>query len=197
MPSVPGHLTAVARILQRPIPDAYVARIAGNAPRGVKEMAVKWLNFYHAPPKCFAGTSARRTVVTEVSLHDNPLSDTRTLTMVSEIDVTEEILDTEDKLSYPFLITVIDECVSSAVATLDYAEGGPGISGVSLSLNTVFHNPAHLGSKLRLINTTLVAGAGLQSCRCEVWDLTCRRPVATAVYAGMLPSLPRSEPARL
>ncbi|KAJ7434804.1 hypothetical protein B0H11DRAFT_2116123 [Mycena galericulata] len=129
-----------ARILVTPIPDAVVARIQGNAPRDVKEMTVKWLDIFHSPRKCFVGASTRRTAVTEVSLEENPLEDTRILTMICETDVTDEMLDEEDKLSNAFIITVIDECVSSAVTTLDYAEGGSGMCGVSQSLNTVFHN---------------------------------------------------------
>ncbi|KAJ6534170.1 hypothetical protein B0H19DRAFT_1080662 [Mycena capillaripes] len=40
-------------------------------------------------------------------------------------------------------------CGFSAVTTYDYAQGGLGISGVSISLDTVFHNPLEVGAKLR------------------------------------------------
>ncbi|KAF7360040.1 hypothetical protein MVEN_00731800 [Mycena venus] len=189
------HAT-IARILRSPLPDVILSRIQGNAPRNVKEMTVKWLNIYHAPPKCFAGSATRGTTVTEVSLDPNPLEDGRILTLVTETDVTEEMLDGRDKVSNAFIITIIDECVSSAVTSLDYAEGGPGLSGVSLSLDTVFHNPAERGAKLRFVNTTLAAVGGTTSCRCQVWDLTRRRLVATATFVGMNSSVPKS-PARL
>ncbi|KAJ7050137.1 hypothetical protein C8F01DRAFT_1377865 [Mycena amicta] len=127
------------RTLRLPIPSDYLERIAGTATTDVKAMAVKWLNVYHAPaPRCFAGMSAKRTVVTDVSLDNEGLGRSRRLTLVSEIDVTE------DELAQAFVITIIDECVSSPVATLDYAEGGAGMSTLSLSLNTTFHNPALL-----------------------------------------------------
>ncbi|KAJ7086252.1 hypothetical protein C8R44DRAFT_821243 [Mycena epipterygia] len=184
---------AMARILHTPLPDAIISPIRGNAERSVKEMAVKWLNIFHAPPKCFAGASSRKTVVTEVSIAPNPLEDPRILTLVCELDVTEEILDGQDKLSNAFIIVIIDECVSSAVTALDYAEGGPGICGVSQSLNTVFHNPVALGAKLRFINTTIAATGGATSCRSEVWDLTQRRLVATAVFVGMASSPAKSQ----
>ncbi|KAJ7720368.1 hypothetical protein DFH07DRAFT_858644 [Mycena maculata] len=184
---------AMARILGTSLPDAMLSQIEGNAPRDVKEMAVKWLDIFHAPPKCFAGASTRKTAITEVSLDPNPLEDTRILTMVCELDVMEDILDGEDKLSNAFIVVVIDECVSSAVTALDYAEGGPGICGVSQSLNTVFHNPVALGAKLRFINTTLAATSGTTSCRSEVWDVTQRRLVATAVFVGMSSSPPKSQ----
>ncbi|KAJ7060650.1 hypothetical protein C8F01DRAFT_1253140 [Mycena amicta] len=156
------------RTLRLSIPSDYLERIAGTAPTDVKAMAVMWLNVYHAPaPRCFAGMSARRTVVTDVSLDNEGLWRSRRLTLVSEIDVTEAP-------------TRRAGCVSSAVATLDYAEGAAGMSTVSLSLNTTFHNPASLGS-------TLVS----------VWDLRERHLVATAIFCGLLPSPLKTKAARL
>ncbi|KAJ6479441.1 hypothetical protein C8R47DRAFT_1219000 [Mycena vitilis] len=180
-------------ILRTPVPDATVSRITGNAPWDVKETTVKWLDIYHAPTNCFAGAWTRRTVVTDVSLDSNPLENGRTLTLVCETDVTKEMLDGQtDKLNNSFVVTVIDECVSSAVTTLDYVEGGSGISGVSLTLNTVFHNSAELDAKLRFVSTTMAAAGGLMSCRCEVWDLTHRRLVATATFVGVQASPPKA-----
>ncbi|KAJ7240630.1 hypothetical protein B0H12DRAFT_1237248 [Mycena haematopus] len=183
------HAT-ISQMLGAPLPDALVSRIDGNAPREVKEIAVKWLNIYHAPPKCFAGALTRRAIVTEVSLNPNPLGDGRILTLISETDVTEEMLNGQGRVGGAFIVTVIDECVSSAVTTLDYAQGGPGISGVSLSLDTVFHNLPERGAKLRFVCTTLAAVGGMTSCRCQVWDLTLRRLVATATFVGMASSVP-------
>ncbi|KAJ7050127.1 hypothetical protein C8F01DRAFT_1180038 [Mycena amicta] len=198
MSSDPARVAQMLRTLRLPIPSNYLERIAGTAPTDVKAMAVKWLNVYHAPaPRCFAGMSARRTVVTDVSLDKEGLGRSRRLTLVSEIDVTEELLDGQDRLAQAFIITIIDECVSSAVATLDYAEGGAGMSTVSLSLNTTFHNPASLGSTLRFISTTMAAAGGIQSCRCEVWDLREQHLVATAVFCGMLSSPLKTKAARL
>ncbi|KAJ7124666.1 hypothetical protein C8R43DRAFT_1135613 [Mycena crocata] len=185
MSAFDSHNANMARILRTPLPDHLVANIHGNAARDVKEMSVKWLNIFHSPPKCFAGASSRRTTVTSVSLDANPLEDTRILTLVAELHVTEDMLDGRDRLSNSFIVVVIDECTSSAVTTLDYAEGGPGMCGVSQSLNTVFHNPVAVGAKLRFINTTLAVAAGTTSCRSEVWDLTRRKLVATAVFVGM------------
>ncbi|KAK7045020.1 hypothetical protein R3P38DRAFT_2882143 [Favolaschia claudopus] len=180
----------IAHILRTPLPTAQVTSIQGNAPYKVKESAVKWLNIFHAPPRCFAGPLTRRTTVTEVSLDPNPLVENgRVLTMVCETDVAEEMLDGRRKASNAFIITIMDECVSSAVTTLDFAEGGAGISGVSLTLDTVFHGSAERGARLRFVNKTLSAANGAQSCSCQVWDLTNQQLVATATFVGMQSSL--------
>ncbi|KAJ7086854.1 hypothetical protein B0H15DRAFT_1022964 [Mycena belliarum] len=188
-----GHARYLA-ILHATYPDATLARIQGNAPRAVKELALKCLDIYHAPaPSCFAADAGTlRTAVTEVSLDPGPLEDTRVLTLVCELEVTDASLDSRDVVANAFIVTIIDECVSAAVAALDRAQGGPGTSGVTLSITTVFHNPVLTGSTLRLVNRTLEVAAETTSCRCEVWDLTQRRLAASAVFAGMQSSPPKS-----
>ncbi|KAJ7634399.1 hypothetical protein FB45DRAFT_908772 [Roridomyces roridus] len=180
-----GTDTAAAqlRILRDPVPDSILDGVRGNAPRDVKEVAVKWLKFFTAPAEQF-------------SLNPDPLEDMHVLTLVCEIVVTEELLDWRGKLGNAFVISVIDECVSSAVTAFDCAEGGAGICGVSQSLNTVLHNSVDLGATLRFVNTTLTATPGTTACRSEVWDLTQRRLVATAVYVGMPSSSPSPSPQR-
>ncbi|KAJ7634377.1 hypothetical protein FB45DRAFT_908711 [Roridomyces roridus] len=180
-------------IISNPIPDSILAGIKGNAPSDVKEIAVKWLNFFNAPAeKCFYGLSSGRKVVTEVSLDADPLREGQVLTLVCELDIAEEsLLDRHGKLANAFIFSVLDETVSSAVTALGYATGGSGICGVSQSLNTVFYNTVDLGAKLRFINTTLTATPETTACRCEVWDLTQRRLVATGVFIGMPSSSPR------
>ncbi|KAF8206741.1 hypothetical protein K438DRAFT_1816352 [Mycena galopus ATCC 62051] len=176
----------MAQILHAPLSEAIFSRIKGNAPREVKETAFKWTNIYHAPPKSFGRAWTQTITVTEVSLDPNPLSDRQTLTVTSEIDVTEGMLDGQGRVSNALIITIIDECVGAAVTTLDYFQGGPNMSGVSLGLDTAFHNSANRGAKLRFVSTTL---AGM-SCSCKVWDLTRRRLVASANYVGMPSSVP-------
>ncbi|KAJ7646230.1 hypothetical protein B0H17DRAFT_436403 [Mycena rosella] len=186
---------AMVRILRTPVPDAVLDAITGTAARTVKARAVQWLDIYHAPPCCFAGRAARRTAVTDVSLAPalpGAGAGEDALTLVCEIDITEDSLSAADTLANAVLVAVIDECVSAAVSAHDFARGGPGMSGVSLSLNTVFHHPVELGARLRLINTTLAVTPGTTSCRSEVWDLARRRLVATAVFAGMPSSTPRA-----
>ncbi|KAJ7061404.1 hypothetical protein C8F01DRAFT_1253048 [Mycena amicta] len=180
---------AQMRILRLPIQSDYLERIAGTA----------W------PSNGSSSTTHPHQDVSRACLrgeHWLPI----------EIDVTEELLDGQGRLAQAFVITIIDErvtfvlshcparlitrrCVSSAVATVD-AKGGAGMSTVSLSLNTTFHNPASLGSTLRFISTTMAAAGGIQSCR-SVWDLREQHLVATAVFCGMLSSPLKAKAARL
>ncbi|KAJ7261178.1 hypothetical protein C8J57DRAFT_1337267 [Mycena rebaudengoi] len=179
---------AMLRILKTPLGDEEVSRIQGNAERNVKERAARWLDTFHAPPRCFAGSSSRGTKVIEVSMYHNPLENALVGTMVNEINVTEEMLDDQDHLSSAFIVLLIDECATAITAALDLAKGGLGVAGVSQSLNTVFHESASLGARIRIINTTLTSGLDKMSCRSEVWDLSQKRLVASGVFVGMFPS---------
>ncbi|KAJ7646220.1 hypothetical protein B0H17DRAFT_436309 [Mycena rosella] len=122
-------------------------------------------------PRHAASRGARRTAVTDVSLAPalpGARAGEDALTVVCEVDITEDSLSGADTLANAVLVAVIDECVSAAVSAHDFARGGPGISGVSLSLNTVFHHPVELGARQRLINTTLTVTPDTTSCRSEV-----------------------------
>ncbi|KAJ7611849.1 hypothetical protein FB45DRAFT_941167 [Roridomyces roridus] len=177
-------------ILSAPIPNAILSSIAGNASSQVKGTAVRWINAYRAPQNCFTTLASTQHTVREVSVHPEPVGNGQVLTLVCELDVVQEMLDGRNQLSNTFLVALIDEYASASVSALDLADGGMGSSGVSLGLNTVFHNPVQLGSKLRFINTTLARTSGAMSCRTEVWDLTKRKLAATAVFTGMLASFP-------
>ncbi|CAK5272336.1 unnamed protein product [Mycena citricolor] len=170
------------RILNTPVAPHRLARIAGSAPQAVKEYAVKWLDIYHAPGNsCFAMPMASESVVTRVELTDSV-----ELVMECEVEVTAEMLDAEGKAANSFLFSVIDEATSSAVTAIDFASRGPdAVSGVSLYLNTSFHNPAYLGSVLRFICTARPSVGGVTNCTCEVSEAKTSRLVATGVFSGM------------
>ncbi|KAG2361452.1 HotDog domain-containing protein, partial [Suillus spraguei] len=61
---------------------------------------------------------------------------------------------------------------------------GHGVFGVSQSLNTVYHSPALLGDKLRIVCTTLTVGSRIFSSRCEVrfWQ---SHPLALSAYVWL------------
>ncbi|KAF7324166.1 hypothetical protein MKEN_00639400 [Mycena kentingensis (nom. inval.)] len=182
----PALLRRMLGIAHAPLPDAYLAGIAGSAPQAVKAHAVGWLNVFHAPsPRCFAGESARRVVVTRVDVEASGEGQGSVLTLESEIEATEELLDRRNSVDKSFIIALMDECTTSSVVTLDFALGGAGIPTVSLGLNTAWHNSVPHGSKLRFICVTMASAHRLQACRCEVWDATLRRLVATGVFTGM------------
>jgi len=64
---------------------------------------------------------------------------------------------------------------------------------VSQALNVVFHSPAAIGDKLRIVNTTITVGGRAMSARCEIWNETHHRQVATGLHIKMLPSQQKAQ----
>ncbi|KAJ7279028.1 hypothetical protein C8J57DRAFT_1305321 [Mycena rebaudengoi] len=84
--------------------------------------------------------------------------------------------------------------VCELIVTEDMLNGGGNVHGgcstfVSQSLNMVYHSPATLGDKLRIVNTTITVGARAMSARTEIWNATHHRLVASGIHIKMQPSL--------
>ncbi|KAH7887419.1 hypothetical protein F5I97DRAFT_826612 [Phlebopus sp. FC_14] len=91
----------------------------------------------------------------------------------------------------------IGSCTGLPLALLSLATTGKAELGVSLSINVVYHAPARLGDKLRIVATTMSLGSRALSCRCEIWDVGHHRLVASGVHTKMTVSPPKSLSSRL
>ncbi|KAG1805187.1 uncharacterized protein BJ212DRAFT_1283970 [Suillus subaureus] len=79
-------------------------------------------------------------------------------------------------------------CSPTPIYVLRASTGAYGVFGVQQSLNIVFHSPAVPGDKLHIVSTTLAIGSRARSGRCEVWNVTRHRLIASAAYINMVPS---------
>ncbi|OAX43381.1 hypothetical protein K503DRAFT_731781 [Rhizopogon vinicolor AM-OR11-026] len=124
--------------------------------------------------------------------------------VVFEVTVDEEMLNSNGSIHGGITAMIIDEHVSSThvrwqvndcstmpIYVLGLATGGRATGGVTHSLNVVYHSPALLGDKLRVVSTTLTLGNRALSSRCEIWNATRHRLVASAVHLKMDPSEPK------
>ncbi|KAJ7223056.1 HotDog domain-containing protein [Mycena pura] len=102
--------------------------------------------------------------------------------VVCEIVVTEDMLNGGGNLHGGCSAYLIDNCSS---LSLMIVQPGPN---VSQSLNIVYHSPATLGDKLRIVNTSIAIGARALSARAEIWNVTKHRLVASGVHIKMQPS---------
>ncbi|OJA18088.1 hypothetical protein AZE42_04168 [Rhizopogon vesiculosus] len=107
--------------------------------------------------------------------------------VVFEVIVDEEMLNSNGSIHGG--ITAI--CSTMPIYVLGLATGGRATGGVSHSLNVVYHSPALLDDKLRVVSTTLALGNRALSSRCEIWNVTRHRLVASAVHLKMDPSEPK------
>ncbi|KAF7326954.1 4HBT domain-containing protein [Mycena venus] len=103
--------------------------------------------------------------------------------VVCELTVTEEMLNGGGSVDGGCSALLIDMCSTLALMAFH-----AGKITVSQSLNIVYHSPATLGEKLRIVNTTMTFGARAKSARTEIWNATKHRLVASGVHIKMNPS---------
>ncbi|KAG6879021.1 hypothetical protein C0992_005770 [Termitomyces sp. T32_za158] len=90
--------------------DDVIAAIAGNAPREVKEVPLKWLAVFRHRKVSFAKSIAHRIEVVEVSVVSNP-DDKHKVEgkVVCELDVTEDMINESGYLHEGCAVFLIDE----------------------------------------------------------------------------------------
>ncbi|KAG2143627.1 HotDog domain-containing protein [Suillus clintonianus] len=117
---------------------------------------------------------------------------------VFEVIVDEDMFNDFGTMHGGCLAMIIDICSSMPVYVLGASTSAYGVFGIQQSLNIVYHSPAVQGDKLRIVSTTLTLGSRACPGRCEVWNVTRHRLVASAVHTNMVPSKPKvSESAKL
>jgi len=161
--------------------------IPGNAPIAVKGLVYRWL--FTFANMGYGVRTAQHLDIVEVSIVpkvDEPAR--QEARVVLEMTVTEDMLNPSGKMHGACIVHLVDICTTLPIAAMSFANGGAGSAGVSQSINVIYHAPASLGDKLRLINTTTAVGTRTGSARIEIWDVTHRRLVASATQVKMEPS---------
>ncbi|KAF7297176.1 4HBT domain-containing protein [Mycena indigotica] len=175
--------------------------IAGNADDSLKEMFsdLKKLLGTSSDTPAFGDEIVSRMKVTHASIDQKLEEPNKTEgKIVVELEVAEDMLNgwrsSWHLLYHAELLNgagsvhggcsafLIDLCSSLSLMLID-----PGLT-VSQSLNIVYHSPANLGEKLRIVNTTITVGSRIMSARVEIWNATKHRLVASGVHIKMQPS---------
>ncbi|KAJ7777597.1 HotDog domain-containing protein [Mycena maculata] len=167
--------------------------VTGNADEKVKEMLSDPTTVFglrgpnHKPT--FGNSILERIIVTHASVDskaEEPLK--KEGRVICELIVTEDMLNGGGNVHGGCSALLIDVC--STLALLAYQERKkPDSVNVSQSLNIVYHSPATIGEKLRIVNTTMTVGARAMSARTEIWNATQHRLVASGVHIKMQPSV--------
>ncbi|KAF8842336.1 hypothetical protein BDN67DRAFT_899483, partial [Paxillus ammoniavirescens] len=84
----------------------------------------------------------------------------------------------------------IDNCSIMLIALLSLETTGKADLGVSQSINILFHAPAMANDQLRIVSTTISLGSRTLSSRCETWNFTHHRLVASGVHTKTSASVP-------
>ncbi|KAG9218587.1 hypothetical protein CCMSSC00406_0001299 [Pleurotus cornucopiae] len=142
-----------------------VSNIAGNASPDIKAFVANPLWIANSETS-FAIKIAKNIVVTEVSIlpkNEEPLK--KEARVVCEMAVTEDMLNGGGKIHGGCSATLVDICTSYALIAYNMAVIGEATPSVSQAINMVYHSPADLGDKLKIVNTTMSVGARAMSAR--------------------------------
>ncbi|KAI0748769.1 hypothetical protein C8Q80DRAFT_1173548 [Daedaleopsis nitida] len=138
----------------------------------------------------FAKSVGSRLELREVSVFERPEDGKLHAEVVFELDGSYDMSNSARNVHGGCIMFLIDVCSSITLVALSIAMKKEGYY-VSQALTTVFHSPAPPDARLRITNKTTSFGTRTVSARIEVWDLTNRRLVATAVHNQMHPSQPK------
>ncbi|KAG2343721.1 hypothetical protein BDR05DRAFT_962840 [Suillus weaverae] len=184
----------------KPGSDIDTSQVEGNASPEVKQTLLSALQHMRLsrvsrstgkPFRGFETEFASRLQLTEVSiLSKTEESEKFEGHVVVQVIVDEEMLNEVGTMHGGCLAMIIEICSGTPIYVLRASTGAFGVFGVQQSLNIMFHSPAMPGDKLRIVSTTLALGSRARSGRCEVWNVTRHRLVASAAYINMVPSEP-------
>ncbi|KAF7364601.1 Acyl-coenzyme A thioesterase 13 [Mycena venus] len=159
-------------------------KITGNADESFKQSMLDFPSFLDRTGRSRFGDSIIQVlVVTHASVEKNADEPLKTEgKVICELVVTEDMLNGEGNVHGGCSAYLIDMC-----STLVLMACGHYVH-VSQSLNVVYHSPATLGEKLRIVNTTMTIGRRTMTARTEIWNATKHRLVASGVHIKMVPS---------
>ncbi|KAG6875458.1 hypothetical protein C0992_003768 [Termitomyces sp. T32_za158] len=172
-----------------------ISKVAGNVPDHVKAIVSNMSRYYlpghnlKVSGPIFGASIAKRLEVTEASVLQKAEEPSKTEgRMVCELTVEEDMLNGGGNIHGGCSAFLIDICSSMPITMLRLATTGEYEYSVSQSLNIVYHSPAGLGDRIRLVSTTLTIGGRVVSARTEIWNVTHHRLVASGVHIKMKPS---------
>jgi len=164
------------------------SRVKGNVSPELKERLETIMYQVMTQSDVFGSSVGKRVVITEASIVPKAEEASRTeARVVCEITVEEDMLNPGRSLHGGCAAFLIDSC-----STLVFVAAGRD-AGVTASMDCVYHAPAALGSKLRIVNTGMAVGARIMSSRTEIWDDTKKRLCVTGIHVKMQPSPPKGQ----
>lgn len=88
---------------------------------------------------------------------------------VFEIKVERDMCNIYETLHGACAAYMIDPCSVSSLVALGLATGIDG-TGVSQSMHLIWHQPAPLGTTLRIVSRSVFLNGRIRSARCEIWN---------------------------
>ncbi|KZW02502.1 hypothetical protein EXIGLDRAFT_734618 [Exidia glandulosa HHB12029] len=169
------------------VDDDAISRLQGNASRVLKRWILQYftLGAYHN--ETYASAQGSRLRPVSLSLAPTAAEEGRMeARMTCTIRVEEDMVDESGNLATGFLAYLLDIC--STYPILAHAITGgrkDDFFGVTHCLQMVFHNPAPLGTELRIESASVATGGRSLVARSEIWDATRNQRICSGVHMKM------------
>ncbi|SJL02613.1 uncharacterized protein ARMOST_05944 [Armillaria ostoyae] len=168
------------------LPSDDYSSIEGNVPLAQKQRCAEiFAHFIGQPATSFGaaiGRNLRLAVVNVYGLTDS--TGRKEAETVCEIEVTRDMCNVYGTLHGGCAAYLIDPCSVSALVALGVATGTDG-TGVSQSMNLIWHRPAVQGRQLRIVSNTISMDGRLRSSRSEIQDSHSGVVYVSAVHTTM------------
>ncbi|KAH8112374.1 hypothetical protein DFH11DRAFT_1785422 [Phellopilus nigrolimitatus] len=184
------------------------AAIRGRAPARAKQLALNTFAAYGvgADAAAFGHAAGRRVRFTAIDVEDagggegnTDTAKTRMVTVLAEVVVDKSMVNGNGMMHGGCIAYLIDKlrvppCGSTPLVVLGLLRGRNGV-GVTQALNILYHAPAPIadpkfrGTTLEIVSTSLALGGRSMTARCEIFDKSTGRLVASAFINKMEPKL--------
>ncbi|KAF9014375.1 hypothetical protein BDZ89DRAFT_1094738 [Hymenopellis radicata] len=150
--------------------------IRGNVSEDVKKKCRQVLTYFIGPSTSYGHTIGRNLRLTEINVLGGEEGET-----VCEMEVSEDMCNVYGTLHGGCAAYLIDPCSVSSLVSLGFVTGRDG-SGVSQSMNVIWHRPVLKGTRLRIISKTIFTDGRLRSASCEMRDKESNALYISAVH---------------
>ncbi|KXN88989.1 Acyl-coenzyme A thioesterase 13 [Leucoagaricus sp. SymC.cos] len=182
-----------------PPPTTSPDKIKGNASAATREILSNPAALFAGKPgsrtvPTYEDEMMRRAVVTEARIA-NKREDERKkeAIVVVELEITEPMTNGVGNIHGGCIACLVDVMTTLALVTYSLDVDSAFFVGVSQSMNVTYHSPATAGDKLRIVNYTVTGGSRAKTARCEIWNATHHRLVASGLHIKMNPSPSKSK----
>ncbi|KAI0092118.1 hypothetical protein BDY19DRAFT_928382 [Irpex rosettiformis] len=161
----------------------------GDVATSIKHSLAGWIQFANPENRFGYATYAKMEAV-EMSVEESENAPGKIVQaqLTFELDTTEDMCNVSENLSGGCIMSLLD-CSALVTCRLLALHIDPSVPlHVSLNIGANIHGSASLGSRLRIICTTMSIDTQTTSSKVEIFDKTKGRLVATGWNTKMLPS---------
>ncbi|KIM36045.1 hypothetical protein M413DRAFT_78749, partial [Hebeloma cylindrosporum] len=148
--------------------NADTSSIQGNASVEVKQICIELFRFFISTTgNSYGADVGQRLKLVEINIWGEGGTKAASAQTVVEITIEKDMCNVFGTLHGACAAYIVDPCSVSSLVALGTALGFDG-TGFSQSMNLIWHHPVKMGTKIRVVSTTMSAKGKLRTIRCEV-----------------------------